>query len=234
MKKTTKKNNESKKILIIALTILLVIVLIGGATFAYLSWESATNQKTTISGRVPNIGEDLDGDGEPDGFIFNITGGGVSTTANMYPTKNCSGNAALISDVTTVTVKNPTSTDMTAFLAIRATLTASQGSLTSTNKGYLKWAIVDTSTAATCSSPTASGTLANATTNTDIDTTIRFTATKEATTTKTYKLYVWLDNNYSHKNVGNVISDPMQNLNIKVQWSPDSTLAQSPTFTFTP
>lgn len=37
-------------------------------------------------------------------------------------------------------------------------------------------------------------------------------------TTKTYYLYLWLDDNYKHQNVGNVNSDPAQGLNIKLEW----------------
>ena len=228
MKKTNKKkDNDTKKILITLTIVILIIVIIGGATFAYWTWQSNNAQMTNVSGRIPERDES-------GGFVFNITGGGVSSTKTMYPTNDCDGAGAIISGNTTVTAGNPSSTDMTVFLAIRATVTAAQGTLNSTNKGKLNWAIIDTSTSATCANPTAQGTLSTAGTNTDIDTTIRFTATKESTTTKTYKLFIWLDSSYTFTNYGDTVSDPMQNLTINVGWSPDSVMAQSPSYTFNP
>ena len=45
-------------------------------------------------------------------------------------------------------------------------------------------------------------------------------------TTKKYTLYIWLDDGYTYENIGNTVSDPMQDLKIVVQWSPNSTLIQ--------
>lgn len=50
--------------------------------------------------------------------------------------------------------------------------------------------------------------------------------TTKATTTKKYKVFVWLDNSYAHTNIGNTVSDPMQDLKITVKWSTKSTLIQ--------
>lgn len=44
-------------------------------------------------------------------------------------------------------------------------------------------------------------------------------------TTYTWHLYTWLDDSYTHTNVGTVNSDPMQGLTFKMQWS--GTIAQS-------
>lgn len=236
MKKTNKKknkDNDTKKLFITIAIIILIIGIIGGSTFSYWRWESANSQKTNVAGTIPTR-DQYDSSGNPIGFVFNIYGGGVATTKTMYPTNDCDGAGALVSEVTTVTAHNPSATDMTVYLALRATLTKSQGTLDSTNKAKLNWAIVDTSTSATCASPTARGNLSTVTTNTDIDTTISFTATKEATTTKTYRLYVWLDSSYEYTNYGSSVSDPMQNLTINVGWSPDSMMVQSPNYTFNP
>ena len=51
-------------------------------------------------------------------------------------------------------------------------------------------------------------------------------ATTPATTTRKYKVYVWLDNTYEHTNTGNAVSDPMQDLSLTVKWSTGSTLIQ--------
>lgn len=55
---------------------------------------------------------------------------------------------------------------------------------------------------------------------------LTFQATPQATTTRTYRVYVWLDSTYTHENIGDDITDPMQNLNIVVKWSAHSLMTQ--------
>jgi len=217
--KKTKKNNDSRKILIVLIIILITIIVIGGATFAYWSWQSSAEQKTNVSVNV-------------EGATLTIIGNNITNTG-MYPTSDCDGNAALISDVATVTAQNETESSMQVGLKIRATLTAAQGSLNSENKGKLNWAIIELDSDDTTPSDNAcstnkiaSGTLETVTNNTDIDTGIKFIAAASTTTTKYYKLYVWLDSSYDYQNSGSSVSDPMQNLQISVKWSPASTLNQ--------
>lgn len=216
------KKKEMNKLVIALVAVVLIIVIVGGATFAYWSWQTNTSQQTVINVKVP----------DPDDFIFTIAGNNVTNTG-MYPTSDCDGNGALIGNTATVTVVNPTESAMQASLKIRATLSSKQGSLNSTNKGKINWAIVEMSSAtataannACSTSKIASGTLANVSTNTDIDTGITFIAAANATTVKYYKLYVWLDSSYTFTNSGNDITDPMQDLTISVKWSPASSLNQ--------
>ena len=228
-KKKNKTNNERKKIIIITMAIALIIVMIGGATFAYLSWQTNNSQKTNITVQVK-------------GATFNIVGNNISNTG-MYPTNDCDGAGALVGEVATMTVVNETESPMTASLKIRDSLYPTHGSLGTTEKSKINWAIVDTSTSATCSSPTKSGTFSSVTvatsssafpntTYTDIDTGETFVANgttrggTAVTTTKTYRVYVWLDSSYTHTNTGNTINDPMEDLKISVKWSPASTLIQ--------
>lgn len=214
-----KKNQQTNKILISIVVVALIIAIVGGATFAYWSWQSNTAQQTNVNVTV-------------NGGSLTINGGNVSSTG-MYPTSDCDGAGALVGGTATVTAVNQTDSPMTVKLSIRGTLSVRQGSLKSEDKEKLKWAIVQVaSSTATPSDNTcktgaiASGTLNNVTTNTDIDTRIAFTATASGTTTRYYKLYVWLDSTYNHTNSGDDISDPMQNLTISVKWSPASILTQ--------
>lgn len=69
--------------------------------------------------------------------------------------------------------------------------------------------------------------ITNMNTSYDITNTLTFTATPLATTTKKYKVYVWLDSTYTHTNSGDTVSDPMQGLGISVKWSANSTMIQS-------
>ena len=218
MKKERQKN-DNKKILLILAVIILIIVLASGATFSYWAWRTNTSQRTTV-----NI--------ELKGGTLKIEGNNISSTG-MYPTNDCDGNGALIGETVTVTATNDTASSMEAILKIRATLTAKQGTLTETNKGKLNWSIIELASETTtpennaCStSSIANGTFASVTTNTDINTGVTFEISPESTTTKYYKLYVWLDSSYSHTNKANVVSDPMQDLQISVQWSPASGLSQ--------
>lgn len=217
-----KKNKETNKLLISIIAVALIIAIIGGATFAYWSWQSNTDQQTTVNVTVT-------------GGSLTISGGNVTKTG-MYPTSDCDGTGALVGGTATVTAVNQTESPMTVKLYIRGTLSAKQGSLTTTNKGKLNWAVVQvTSSTATPSDNTcktgaiASGTLSNVTTNTDINTGITFTAAASTTTTKYYKLYVWLDSTYSFTNSGSTVSDPMQDLTISVKWSPASIMTQETT-----
>jgi len=227
--KKNKKDNDMKKILITLFAVILIIVIIGGATFAYWSWQTSDAQRTNVNVTVQ-------------GATFTIEGNNISSEG-MYPTANCNGNGALKGEVATMTVVNSTESPMTAGLKIRVSLFPEHGTLSTTAKSKINWAIVDTSTSATCSTPTKSGTFSTVTVAdqssdfpnvdyTDIDTGETFIAygtTKDGepvTTTKTYKIFVWLDNEYEYTNYGNVISDPMQGLKISVKWSPASTLVQ--------
>lgn len=217
-----KKNKETNKLLISIIAVALIIAIIGGATFAYWSWQSNTAQQTNVNVSVA-------------GGNLTISGGNVTNTG-MYPTSDCDGTGALVGGTATVTAVNQTESPMTVKLFIRGTLSAKQGSLTTTNKGKLNWAVVQVaSSTATPSDNTcktgaiASGTLTNVTTNTDINTGITFTAAASTTTTKYYKLYVWLDSTYSFTNSGSTVSDPMQNLTISVKWSPASIMTQETT-----
>lgn len=51
-------------------------------------------------------------------------------------------------------------------------------------------------------------------------------ATTAATTTRQYKLYIWLDDTYQHVNIGSSVTDPMQDLKISVKWSQKSSMIQ--------
>lgn len=72
--------------------------------------------------------------------------------------------------------------------------------------------------------------------NYQVDSTLSFMAsaatadaqgdTTPVTTTKKYRVYVWLDSGYEHTNTGNTVSDPMQDLSLTIKWSANSTLIQ--------
>ena len=61
----------------------------------------------------------------------------------------------------------------------------------------------------------------------DIDTSVSFNAAANTVTNHTYKVWIWIDENYTTVNVGNVITeDKLQNATITVSWSDNSTVEQ--------
>ena len=220
--KNKKKENETNNILMILASIAIIVAIIGGATFAYWSWESNTAQKTTVDVTVA-------------GGSLTIDGGAVTTIENntMYPTNDCDGVAALIGSESTVTATNDTATSMTVSLSIDAKITQGTAGFPSvTDRSYLKWAIVDTGDdTVTCGNSLITGnfeTVTSSGTFFPIDTGINFSVPAETELTKNYRIYVWLDATYEFTNSGDNVTDPMQNLGISVKWSESSTMTQQP------
>lgn len=204
---------EKNKLIISILIVVAIIATVIGSTYAYWKWTTSEEQRTSITISVG-------------GGKLNINGTNVSNTS-MYPTNSCRSSAVLKGS-STVTAQNETETTMTVTLKLTATLATKQGEFKEGDKAKLKWAIVDTSdTNASCSKPTASGTFADVTIDTDIETGITYPVTAKTTSTKNYDLYVWLDSSYESENIGTTVSDPMQNLTLVVKWSENSTLVQS-------
>ena len=226
-----KKNKEGYKTLLALAAIVLIIIIISSATFAYWRWETASGQQTNVNVQVK-------------GGTLTINGANVTNTGvTLYPVSlaNCASNALL--GTATVTAINETETNMTVTLKLKGTLASSQGTLNTTNKAYLKWAVVETNSSfspltsgQTCANATYKGTFENVGTNTDIDTGITWTATGTSTggtsestgstTTKYYQVYVWLDSGYTYTNTGATVSDPMQNLKVTMTWSENSSMVQ--------
>ena len=269
-----KQKNKQKNNLIIAIVgVIAVVLIIAGSTYAYWSWETATNQQTSVSVTVR-------------GAEMTIVGNNVSSNT-LRPTNDCDGAAAVYGEAT-VTVTNYTATGMTATPRLNVTLTSQHGAFDTTASNpdlkHLHWALVDTTstTSKTCANPdyqgtfnaidkvtvtgggstdvsisgptkstVTSGTMAtfNITNMTNSSTTdfspskyttsstLEFNVgaattnqqgvTTETVVTKKYRVYVWLDDTYTHTNVGNAVSDPMQDLSVVVQWSNKSTLVQN-------
>ena len=263
MKKQT-KNKKKNKLLISIIAVVAIILIIAGSTYAYWTWQTATNQQTNVSVTVQ-------------GATMTITGNNM-TSATLRPTNDCDGAAALIGEAT-VTVVNPTATEMRATPRLDVTLTPQSGrtfddTASNPDLGHLHWALVDTtsSTTKTCDNPDYQGTffkiakvtvtgggstdvsitgptvstvgenslatfdITNMNESYAISNTLTFVApgattnqqgvTTNSTTTKKYKVYIWLDSTYEHTNTGNSVTDPMQDLGITVKWSNKSTLVQ--------
>ena len=256
MKKKNKQKKEENKLIITIIAVLVIIAIIGGATFAYWSWETNEEQRTHVTVEV-------------EGAFLTIDGTNVTNTS-MRPTNDCDGVAALIGEAT-FTATNGTETNMKVIPMIDIILTPATGrTLDDDDKSHLHWALVDitSTTNKTCDSPDYSGTFnkvakvtvtkdasgnvsissptvssvqTSTSTTTNVTTALianisgdnvsklTFVAPAENTaspTTKTYRLYIWLDSGYTHTNYGAENTDPMQDLSMSVKWSPSSTLEQ--------
>ena len=115
-----------------------------------------------------------------------------------------------------------------------AALTAAQGTLNSTNKASIKYALVTvtqsqyensafTKTADTCAtSATASGNFGSKSTGGTISLIDNLSITANNTTTAYYEFYLWIDKTYGNSTygaTGTTISDPLQDLTINLTWT---------------
>ena len=83
---------EKKKLIIAIVAVLLIIIAVGGATFAYWSWQTNTTQRTSVSFTIKDAS--LSGD-----LMARIDGNGTSTVTNLVPTSSCTSSNALVKTV---------------------------------------------------------------------------------------------------------------------------------------
>ena len=226
---------KNKTLILSIIAVILTIILVSGGTYAYWSWSSNAsnaNERTNVSFNVSSNVDDL---------MYARLDGASTTISRLQPSPCTKEAAAIVKTVniywTNVTTKAATVTatlKVTAFKFRSATYKP-----TSTTLQSLKWAIRETAaTTATTSSPntcensiTTKGNFSGLTipnSGTTVTTglpltlgSVSFTAAANTSTqqTKTYYLYIWLDYGYNHTNVGDVNSDPMQDLEFTVEWS---------------
>lgn len=202
-------DNKNKAIISI-IAVLMIIVLVVAGTYSYWSWASSNSQKTNISFSVS---------GDSDKMYANLEGDGLTAVSSLVPAECTSSNAIKkevvinYANVTNNNAKITADLNMTSFTS---------GALKPTNTQLesLKWTISRSNTSCTTNvvkSGNFSGfgeTIPQVLTNLEINVPANTEAKSE-----TYYLYIWLDSSYSHTNIGNDNTDPMQNLNFKLQWS---------------
>lgn len=236
MKNKNKNNNKALILSIIAVTVIAALVV--GGTYAYWTWVSNTAQRTNVNFSVS---------GGRDDKYADLMGNGTTGTGDVVELKPAPCTDSTFAIVKTVPIKwanfSQNNATVTATLSVTSfkfrsasykPTTGSSGTLKS-----LKWAIRESAaTAATKASPNTCETSATAkgdfsgltipssgtTVSSGLPLTlgnVSFTATANTSTeqTKTYYLYIWLDYNYAHENIGDINSDPMQGLEFSVQWS---------------
>lgn len=230
-------NNNVRNISFAIVAVALIIAIAGGGTYAWWRWRSADTQKTNVTVTIQKPG-------------FTIVGETASSNT-LTPTSACYNTPATnhvqhtLAGKATVTATNNTSTKMRAKINLKAMLAnAVTGNITdeqnntTSRKSHIHWAIKKVTNGTTAFSTdnctgTAGGTEydtgnfdAVGTSFTDIATTITFDVNAGATVTNYYHVYVWIDSDYKHENVGNTQNDPLQNNTITITFSETSEFTQ--------
>lgn len=223
---------ERNKLILAILVVAVIIVSVGGGTYAYFTWVTSTTQQTSVEFTVDQttLGGTLS--------AKIIGNGNVSNNDATFKPTTCTNSTNAIVKTVPITYLNSTvqSATVTATLKVTAfNLRSTSYVPNSTKLGYLKYALTESATSCT-TSPVQSGTfnkvafsngLASNLPLTLFNQTITAPANMSAEATKTYYLWIWLDSGYTHENVGDVNSDPMQGFSITAQWS--GTIAQNNT-----
>lgn len=225
------KNNRKVNIIVSIVAVALIIMLSAGGTYAYWTWISDTsvgsNQRTEIGELIISSPS------------FTITGNNV-TGKLAAPTSTCYSSSYTLAGRATVEADNVSSLPMKVTLTLKAKLTASTGTASSADLTHVHWAIKEVAgsttafAAANCSTATANSasyttgtfTTAALSANTDYTTTITYNVAANTNSTKYYQLYVWIDSGYTHQNVGNVQSDPLQDMKVYLTFSDASKFEQ--------
>lgn len=237
--KSNKKNNSKQIGFAIILTVL-IVALVAGGTYAYWTWVTNTAQKTNV---VFTTTGDIPENFAPPTFV----GSGTMTSTTIEPRANCNGTGCIKSPIT-LKYENPTSFPMTLTIKLYITAFTINNATyqpTSDNLSHLHWRLSSTASNASTSTTNVSSMTPSSsfltssdssfkglsfTTGSKIPTGLSSTTPIEigtlsikvpANTTSTtvqYYFYAWLDSTYTHQNVGNTNTDPMQNLSFTLQW----------------
>ena len=242
------KKKELKTSLILIAILFITMLIVSGGTFAYLQWQTSTDQLTALNVSVT------------DDINMRIDPASVTKTG-MRPTNNCGGEFSMVG-TSTVTIDNQTGVQARPRFKLKIKITDKDGNnITnevsamdendgddSTNKPYMyyiKYAVTEED--GDCTSPIIEGRFSETTETIagsgwydspsltldttagfpDLYTSVSFKAKENAVTNHTYKVTVWIDENYTTVNVGDTVTvDKLQDATITVSWSDNSTVEQ--------
>ena len=207
---------EKNKIIIAIIAVILIIIVVIGATYAYWQWTTSANQVTniqlTVSGIDDLMGASLEGNGTID--VANLAP--ASCTNSSYAMKkeivlsyyNQTNQAAEVKGSLTVSNWHQTHTGTPRLNNLHYALTTGTGAADSCTTGVIA--------GGASSSFVTSGVLIDNVTLANVN---AKQGTEANPIPKTLYLWVWIDENDTHTNVGNVVSDPMQELTFTLTWS---------------
>ncbi len=234
------RNNNKTAILVAIIAVVAIVALTGGGTYAYWTWRSSTesgnSQRTDI---IQNGGANDFVIAKPS---FTITGTNA-TGKIIAPTASCYNSKYTLAGRATVSAVNNTGITMKATLTLKAKITLSQNFASNSERdaalAHLHFAVKKVAADNTAfAAGNCAGTngaefykadftsAAIASNPVDYTTTLTFNVSPSSNVTNYYQVYVWLDSTYTHENVGNVQSDPFQDMTVLVSFSESSTFAQ--------
>lgn len=218
---------DRNKLILAIVAVVLIAVVVVGATFAYWTWTTNEEQRTSVifSADIP-------------GLYASIEGNGTTTTTALKPAV-CTHSTNAIQKEIVITYLNETVQSATVSATLQLTafnLRSASYVPTTENLQHLHYALTTTSGSCDASiatdlegnqitgtfadlTPTFSGTTMNNLPLTLFTQTFTADANMTAEDTQTYYLWIWLDTGYTHNNEGSENSDPMQGLTFTTQWS---------------
>lgn len=232
------EKKDNYKIIIAIAVIAVAIITIGGSTFAYWQWVSGATNQTNVSVKVE------------DSISMTITPTTKQTNV-LYPISDAACNTASISGSAVVRISNNTGIKAKPTFKLKIKIIDSTGAnITNTTvpgtskkyAEYIRYAVSETSKT-TCSDNgnlvIGSFTSTQTPNHTDwndsasLGTAVTFQANGKTTvggtavvTNHTYNFWAWIDSTYQAQNIGNVVSDKLQNAKITISWSESSTVTQ--------
>ena len=177
---------DKNKLIITIVAITLAAIVIVGATYAYWSWTTATNQQTNVTFRVTSD------------FSCGADGGGSITSQQktLAPTTCTNPNFAFQKPIVVKPTINANGKTIYMDLYLKVN---SIGTYLSQSQ-YFKYALTTDSQSCT-NGLVSSGTFQGATTNTEIR--LLHNKSYSATTNDPYYLYIWLDKDETNNNTQN-------------------------------
>lgn len=197
-----KKDNRNLIISIVAVA--LIIILAGGGTYAWWTWVSANN--TVVNITVAGGTYTLDG------------GGSITSGKKMAPTDQCNHSTYGIKRTIVAKTTNATTTDMVAYVQLNPSVFPTAFKISN-----LEW-VLTTSSSSCTSNIVASGNFSNVVQGTKFTlTSFDVPALTTTTLTKTYYLYIWVNEDYSIKNIGNTVTNSIQDKTFTLQLTGEMT-----------
>ena len=205
------KENKNKKIISLGITLFIVMLLVSAGSFAYWTWVTASSERTNVSLTIeaPNMSATLTG------HTQNIT--------NLIPISSCTDETYAIKKELTLTYDNlSTNAGMITGTLSVTNFVSPYGTPDSDDLSHLHYAVTTSPDSCTTKPVRGmSGTFKATSGNLFTDVTLKGSVpvNTEGDSQK-YYLWVWLDSEYTHQNVGSgVTNDPMQNISFTLTWS---------------
>lgn len=219
-------NKKNQKIILSIISVLVIGIIVTGATFAYWKWVVDAENETELDFVV--IGDNIESE-----LYAKLDGNGITEIKNLHPSK-CDGNSAILKKIN-ISYLNKLKQSAT----ITATLKVSEFNVkeyipTEEQLKYLKYSL--TNTESSCENDIVKNSnneelignfsdlvfenkkVSNLSNNL-FSQTITVPANMTVKQEVNYYLWIWLDSEYEHINIGNDNTDPMQELNFKLEWS---------------